>query len=896
MPAISPNQLRTMAQTLAAQGNIDRAGVNQLIGAALGDQELTPALKSELNQILADFGDQFTAGDAAKTKLETFLSIGDTKLQALSHRLEVDDGVISFADAQLLTGLAKRDGQVSLDERFSLSALLAGTRIADDARAHLAGVANLSTVSLQSAPDLQIPDNDPAGATDKVTSNLDGKVADLSIDLDLVHTYRGDLIVELESPDGKTIKLHNREGRGDDDLKGTFPTTLRPSEPLDGLVGADAKGEWKLHVKDLAGRDVGAVKSWGLNLAVEKAAGPGQTVDLAPSGKFRPTFMTPDGVFVSDPSIAQPNAQQRATGMFHMASVLDDKKTNALRDANLPLAAREKVFAGLEQALKDVPASGAHLDSLTDLQALQMRASTVTVLLGLLEATGDSGEEAVLKNKIFMAYRGALNAETDPTLRDSMIWNLHNIRGSLPASMQDKIADLVDQIAPTSPPYDDWFANGNDTLNVSWTTGADEEFFSGTVELLGKKGFTKEDPSATSPPLVMVKTDKDDNGDDVHVRVHIQVNRDSIFNKMDDPKFQIVGYDGHSNIGRNIPASLNRAPQSNGKKLIFYGLCAGKDNLHNVREQFPDAQLLTTFNSSYFNTRTDNGKKVMTRSENFNVLMELIDGAVHRKDWKKINNEIKRDAVLYPWHHPMAGGTNYISPIHTDIRRTVLDSDNDGQADYLDKLVTFDSQRVATDTRREFDPVDPGRPADKLDGTIVHMATQALNTATGYNSKTKAYKKGNIIGDGYFTPNASEQGTIVKFERTQKDGETVLLMKVNKNYAHMSVESLRAVAQYSFIKEIAGDEGLNATDSKMMALTFAAFSIMYDNARWGRDDAVWKGLLEQFNLPPGIPFDPIRRLLDDEHHDYSGNMTHVREWKKAIDPSVLAELAKPEVG
>src|SRR5690606_27079122 len=132
-----------------------------------------------------------------------------------------------------------------------------------------------------------------------------------------------------------------------------------------------------------------------------------------------------------------------------------------------------------------------------------------------------------------------------------------------------------------------------------------------------------------------------------------------------------------------------------------------------------------------FNTAERDGGKVMTRSENFNVLMELVEGVSERRGWESINKDIRDDAVLFPYHHPMAGGTNYISPIHTHIRRKVLDSDHDGQADYLDKLVNCDTFKEATDTAREFTAIPPTHPVEKLDGTVPHLAVQALNTATG---------------------------------------------------------------------------------------------------------------------------------------------------------------------
>jgi hypothetical protein len=227
------------------------------------------------------------------------------------------------------------------------------------------------------------------------------------------------------------------------------------------------------------------------------------------------------------------------------------------------------------------------------------------------------------------------------------------------------------------------------------------------------------------------------------------------------------------------------------------------------------------------------------------------------------------------------------------IRRKVLDSDHDGQADYLDKLVNFDVQQVATDTAREFTAIAPTHPVDKLDGTVPHLAAMALNTATGYNTHTQGWKKQQIIGDGFFTPGANDKD-IVRFEQVDLDGLPTLKMKVNANYAHMSVEALRAVAHYALIMQT--DMGLNTVDKKLMGLVFAAFSINYDEARWGRDDKIWDGLLARFNLPSDLPMSPLLRILDDEHHDYSGNTSHISAWKQSLSAASLDALKKDDVG
>ncbi|MBZ4421086.1 endonuclease [Myxococcus sp. RHSTA-1-4] len=102
-----------------------------------------------------------------------------------------------------------------------------------------------------------------------VTSTLDvpegATVESLALDLDLAHTYRGDLKVTLTAPSGKSAVVSDGQGGSADDLKGSFD--------LSAFAGESAKGTWTLTVQDTAKGDTGTLKQWGLNI-IPKSTGP----------------------------------------------------------------------------------------------------------------------------------------------------------------------------------------------------------------------------------------------------------------------------------------------------------------------------------------------------------------------------------------------------------------------------------------------------------------------------------------------------------------------------------------------------------------------------------------------------------------------------------------------
>jgi subtilisin-like proprotein convertase family protein len=105
-------------------------------------------------------------------------------------------------------------------------------------------------------PNAAIQDNQSVTSTLDVPENV--KVESLALELDIAHSYRGDLVVKLTSPSGKSAVVSNREGGSADNLQGRFD--------LSAFAGEPAAGRWTLTVQDAARADQGTLKSWGLSI------------------------------------------------------------------------------------------------------------------------------------------------------------------------------------------------------------------------------------------------------------------------------------------------------------------------------------------------------------------------------------------------------------------------------------------------------------------------------------------------------------------------------------------------------------------------------------------------------------------------------------------------------
>jgi subtilisin-like proprotein convertase family protein len=125
------------------------------------------------------------------------------------------------------------------------------------------GVAQGASVS--ATPGIPINDNSQFTTNLLVTGTGANVSATFNVDMDISHTYQGDLIVTLRSPSGTNVILHNRTGGTTNDIIGNYPGTLTPSQSLAALLGEPLDGTWQLTVSDNATIDTGTLNAWGIN-------------------------------------------------------------------------------------------------------------------------------------------------------------------------------------------------------------------------------------------------------------------------------------------------------------------------------------------------------------------------------------------------------------------------------------------------------------------------------------------------------------------------------------------------------------------------------------------------------------------------------------------------------
>lgn len=89
-----------------------------------------------------------------------------------------------------------------------------------------------------------------------ITFLTPGTITSMYLELDLLHTWIGDLTVDLTN-NGGSFNIWNRAGGPTNDIIQTFDVTSFAS-------GLELSGNWGLAVYDHAGGDIGTLRSWTL--------------------------------------------------------------------------------------------------------------------------------------------------------------------------------------------------------------------------------------------------------------------------------------------------------------------------------------------------------------------------------------------------------------------------------------------------------------------------------------------------------------------------------------------------------------------------------------------------------------------------------------------------------
>ncbi|MCB1587598.1 MAG: DUF11 domain-containing protein [Xanthomonadales bacterium] len=228
-----------------------------------------------------------TAGVTIVSGLGMYGNITDGNTVNATYSIQVDEAVACFSSIDLNLAVT------STEDNFNFP--------------FMRDVGQAAAFTYNGLP-AAVTDNDPIGTSVTAdVSGVAGPITDVDVQVNITHTWVGDVQIDLTSPGGTTVRLLDRPGVpastfgcNNNDINVLFAdgqadpeavcdaagsaaawpvANAGPTTPLSAFNGEDANGTWTLTVIDNAGGDTGTIVDWELFIMPPAAA----TCSVCPS-------------------------------------------------------------------------------------------------------------------------------------------------------------------------------------------------------------------------------------------------------------------------------------------------------------------------------------------------------------------------------------------------------------------------------------------------------------------------------------------------------------------------------------------------------------------------------------------------------------------------------------
>ena len=225
-----------------------------------GDDILDPGETVDVLVTLDNTG----SGQAQSVALELYSQHQD---------ITVDAGLATFGDIPGTTSATNAAGQLTIS---ASAAIQTGDRIMLPVKlttsGHLYDYALISLVVGGDSPteypsaDVPKPVTDYTVTTSEVTVSDAIRITGVRVYVDISHTYRGDLTINIVSPHGSDVLLKDTGYDSANNVIGWYPTDMTPEGDLATFVGEEGQGTWTLVVEDHWGSDEGTLNNWSVEI------------------------------------------------------------------------------------------------------------------------------------------------------------------------------------------------------------------------------------------------------------------------------------------------------------------------------------------------------------------------------------------------------------------------------------------------------------------------------------------------------------------------------------------------------------------------------------------------------------------------------------------------------
>lgn len=548
--------------------------------------------------------------------------------------------------------------------------------------------------------------------------------------------------------------------------------------------------------------------------------------------------------------------------------------------------------------------------------AAQLRSATLTVLSHILatvrkdesfRAVADSAAATIFE--LIDKEKG--NERARPALRSHAI-QLLQLRGpALSPSDRQRAATLLQTLIRQAPPYAELAGTWRFAMCSAW------DFHDGECEILLKRySFTEQTTleDAPAPPRgmryrILEAPFKTPAGHPIQIFSRVASPRDENI-EMGSAAFVGMLINRHAQLGSfDMQASASEVHQA-GYKLMMNSQCAGLTTRFAIAKMFPDADIYSSWDSTYFRTNSQTGK--VSDSEGIDCFVELLKGMSQSETHAQLSERMRK----VQWYHEQATHSStfcqFVGPAHPLVVARYADVNQDGRADYYDGYLDLALKEIKSDLENSATPRDPGVAVSQISGDAAKglgWAAGSLNRVTQYSDLWRGLPGDSALfyifaAGGFFSHREPPRDVpaskddpytdlgrlpaVSRYTNTpDESGKSDLSVDVmfHSHLAHAAWELKRLLSAADAHRRaldlgLLPSKGLLSTPlGQRGALLLTLAGLLEFPADQNFIDGLWSIALRMLNLPP-VSRSLIRSCITQADHDasnYYGSMRGLRQ-------------------
>ena len=530
-------------------------------------------------------------------------------------------------------------------------------------------------------------------------------------------------------------------------------------------------------------------------------------------------------------------------------------------------------------------------------EAAQIRSAALTVLSHMVATVLHDPAFRALADlaaaEIFCLYSAEQGPDSMPALRAHAVSLLSMRAPALSSADADRARTLMRSLVREAPPYEE--------LVGPWRFAmcSAHDFHAGEVEIFQKKFGFREIPIPDGTPAgpwgatyrVLEAPFKNPSGEAV-LLFSRAARPDDENHEMGSAFFTGVMINRHAQLGSyDMRAAMTKIQQS-GYKLMLNSQCAGLTTRFAISRIFPDADIYSSWDSTYF--RTDSSGK-LTESEGADCFHAILQGMCAKETHRQIEARTQRAQ----WYHKQgrfAGFSQFVGPANPLVWQRFQDVNRDGKADLYDGFLDFTIAQIAEDIRASNTPRDPALAASQIGGdaaTGLAWAAGSMNRVTQYSNLWEglpgqtelfyAFQPGGFysekeppvdVGGGLPTENMGRLPAVCRYTRISS-GPSALQAEImfHAHLSHSGKEYKRLLVAAdpmwrAFDMELLPDPVFETIAHKRAAVLLMLAGLLEFPADQNLIDGLRAMALEVLRFPP-ISRSLVRACITEADHDAS---------------------------